>query len=244
MKTIKKYVPYLIFFFNDTATTEIHTNHDVLGQTKKKSTKNKKPAISPVELKELQQRTKKSQEDFVIEQVELAQEYERAGMLEDSRKLLQMVRKLKSDLPGLDKKIEALQESILSDNPFEFELDTSKGWGNPVARVEKGKPIRIQSAGKYRLSVTATLDPKGFPTNDKTKDMARGVRCGALMALIIPVNDKGKVGKPGDQIEIGAGRELTPQADGLLFLAVNIPPGSRSTGKLDIQLSGYVRSPK
>jgi hypothetical protein len=243
MKSIQKCVPYIVVIGAFAALFAFTSNPDVLGQSKKKTSKNKKPAISPVELKDLQQRTQTSQEDFVIGQVELAREFEKAGMLEDSKKLLQMVRKLKNDLPGLDKKIEALEESILSDNPYEFELDTSKGWGEPVARVEKGKPIRVQSAGKYRLSITATLDPKGFPTNDKTKDMARGVRCGALMALIVPIDAKGKAGKPSDHIEIGAGRELTPQANGLLFLAVNVPPGSRCTGKVDIQLSGYVRNP-
>ena len=244
MKKFSKFAPHFLAVVALVSVFALSNHGESYAQGKKGATKKKDAPINPVELKDLQQRTQKSQEDFVIGQVELAQEYEKAGMLEDSKKLLQMVQKLKSDLPGLDKKIEALEESILWDNPFEFELDTSKGWGEPVARVEKGKAIRIQAEGNFRLTLTATVDAKGFATNDKTKEMARGVRFGALMALIVPMDAKGTPGKPGDQIEIGGGREITPNDDGLLFLAVNVPAESRCTGKLDIQLSGYVRSPK
>ena len=242
MRAVLRFLPSLLVISAVVLGLGLNSNQQAFGQSNKKTTK--KPALSPAELRALQERTHKSQADFVLSQVELAQEYEKAGLLEESKGLLQLVRKMSKDLPGLERKIKLLEESILSDNPFEFQLDTSKGWGDPIARVEKGKPIRILAGGKYRLSFTGTVDAKGVATNDKTKDMARGVRLGALMALVVPISDKGKVGKPGDQIEIGAGKEFSPGESGLLFLTVNVPPGSRCTGKIEIQLSGYVKSPK
>jgi hypothetical protein len=132
----------------------------------------------------------------------------------------------------------------MTENPSEVSLDVSKGWNNPIARVEKGKPIRIQAAGNYRFQIAATvLGPEGFPTKD-VKDLIKNVRVGALTAIVIPIDGKGKAGKPGDPIEVGASREITPRENGLLFLAVNAPPGHRSTGKLTVQLSGYVKPPR
>ena len=73
--------------------------------------------------------------------------------------------------------------------------------------------------------------------------MNKNVGLGALTALVVPIV-KGKPGKPGAPIEIGSGREITPKESGFLFLAVNAPPGNRCTGKLDVQISGYVKPPR
>jgi|GEM_PF-308845 hypothetical protein len=203
---------------------------------------------SPIQLRQLELARKKTLEEFVTNTVKLSVEYERVGLLEESKKLLQTVQKIEAGAPGLKKqlqdKLDSLENSIMSENPFQFELDTSKGWGDPIARVQKGKPIRIQSAGNYRFQLQTVVGPKGFPTEDPIKEMAKGVRCGALMALIVPVDDKGKPGKPSGQIEIGEGREITPKDNGLLFLSINAPLGHKCTGDIDIQLSGYVRPPQ
>lgn len=203
----------------------------------------KKKATPPnaLQLRQLELARKKTVEEFISNTVKLSVEYERVGLLEESKKLLQTVQKLEAAVPGLKQKLEALENSIMSENPFQFELDTSKGWGDPIARVQKGKPVRIQSAGSYRFQIQGVVGPNGFPTEDPIKEMAKGVRCGALMALIVPVDDKGKAGKPGGQIEIGEGREITPKDNGLLFLTINAPTGHKCTGDIDIQLSGYVR---
>lgn len=211
--------------------------------SKSKSKKNTKPSISPAELQKLQLRLQETQKSFVDNTADLAIEFERAGMLEESKKLLQALQRLDDDIPGVKEKLKSLEESIMTDNPSEVSLDVSKGWNNPIARVEKGKPIRIQAVGKYRFQMLpVVVGPQGFSTDD-VKDLRKNVRLGALTALIIPII-KGKPGKPGEPIEIGAGREITPKESGFLFLTVNAPPGHKSTGKLDVQLSGYVKSPR
>lgn len=219
------------------------TSGQLTGSSKSKAKKNARPTISPAELQKLQIRLKETQKSFVDNTADLAIEFEKAGMLEESKKLLQALQRLDDDIPGVKEKLKSLEESIMSENPAEFSLDVSKGWNDPVARVEKGKPIRIQAAGKYRFQVASVaVGPEGFPTSD-VREMIKNVRLGALMALVVPIV-KGKPGKPGTPIEIGAGREITPHESGFLFLTVNAPPGHRSTGKLEIQLSGYVQPPR
>ena len=208
-----------------------------VGQTSKK-----KSPLSPAQMRQLELAKKKTLDEFVQNTVKIAIEYERVGLLEESKKLLQTVQRVGINDPALKKKLEAIEDSIMNDNPFQFELDTSKGWGDPVARIEKGKKIRIQSAGKYRFEVDAVaVGPTGFPSEDPVNEMAKGVPLGALMALVIPIDDKGKPGKPGTPMMIGEGKEITPQNNGLLFMAVNAPPGHKCSGELDIQISGYVR---
>ncbi|MFP6765096.1 MAG: hypothetical protein VB858_15820 [Planctomycetaceae bacterium] len=214
------------------------------GQLGKKAKKDSKPTASPAELQKLKIRVRQTQQDFIEETAQLAVDFEQAGLLEESRKLLQALQRLDGEIPGVKEKLKALGETIMTENPRELSLDVSQGWNTPVARVIKGKPVRIQAIGKYRFQVSATvLGPEGFPGND-FRGLAKNVRVGALTALIVPIDAKGKAGKPDDPVEIGAGREITPQASGLLFLAVNAPPGHRSTGKLDVLLSGYVQSPR
>lgn len=211
--------------------------------SKSKSKKSSKPTISPADLQKLQLRLQQTQKQFVDETADLAIEFEKAGLLEESKKLFQALQRLDGDLPGVKEKLKSIEESIMTENPAELSIDISKGWNDPIARVEKGKPIRIQAVGKYRFQMApVVVGPQGFST-EGVKDLNKNLRLGALTALIIPIV-KGKPGKPGEPIEIGAGREITPKESGFLFLAVNAPPGHRSTGKLDIRLSGYVKSPR
>ncbi len=206
-----------------------------------KRAKTKRPAgPSATQLRQLELKEQKAKEDFLRQQVELAKEYESAGLLEKAKDLLQTVQKVEPKVPGLKDKLDEIEESILSENPNEIELDVSKGWGDPVARVEKGKRFRVQAEGRYRFSIETEIDAKGFADSDPIREMARGVPVGALMAIIIPITDKGKPGKPGTPITVGESKEITPTESGLLFLAVNAPQGHKSSGKLDIKLSGYV----
>jgi len=216
------------------------TSGQLAGKSKKKATK---PSISPADLQKLQLRLKETQKAFVDDTADLAIEFEKAGMLEESKKLLQALQRLDNEIPGVKEKLKEIEESIMTDNPADFSLDVSKGWNDPIARVEKGKPIRIQAVGKYRFQIASiAVGPEGFPTKD-VRDVNKNVGLGALTALVVPIV-KGKPGKPGAPIEIGSGREITPKESGFLFLAVNAPPGNRCTGKLDVQISGYVKPPR
>ena len=217
---------------------------EACGQQVKKSKKNSKPTASPAELQKLKIRVLQTQKNFIDETAQLAIDFEQAGLLEESRKLLQALQRLDGEIPGVKEKLKALDETIMTGNPSQISLDVSQGWSESVARVTKGKPVRIQAVGKYRFQVAATvLGPEGFSGKD-VRGLVKNVRVGALTALIIPIDSKGKAGKPTDPVEIGTGREITPQASGLLFLAVNAPAGHRSTGRLEVQLSGYVKPPR
>lgn len=214
---------------------------ELVAQTQRsKSRRPTGPSVAKIRQLELQE--KKAKEDFLRQQVELAKEYESAGLLEKAKELLRTVQKVEPKVPGLKEKLDEIEESILSENPNEIELDVSKGWGDPIARVEKGKKFRIQAEGSYRFSIETEIDAKGFANSDPIREMAKGVPTGALMAIIIPVNDKGKPGKPGTPVAVGEGKEISPSETGLLFLGVNAPKGHKSSGTLDIKLSGYVRT--
>ena len=171
---------------------------------------------------------------FVRDAVDLARDYEKAGQLEKAKQSLESALKIQPGLPGAKEKLKQLRESILSSNELEFELDVSRGWGVPRARVFAGRAFRIQAEGSYRFVTSLAIGPQGFPTkNPKANDMALQMPCGGLMGVIVTKN------KPGKIFPIGTGREMTAKKDGLLFLKVNVPPGHRCTGKLKIRISGY-----
>ena len=65
------------------------TSGQLAGKSKTKATK---PSISPADLQKLQLRLKETQKAFVDDTADLAIEFEKAGMLEESKKLLQQVK--------------------------------------------------------------------------------------------------------------------------------------------------------
>ena len=140
---------------------------------------------------------RKLQETFVRQAAELAKEYEAAGDLETSKKMLEAILKINDNLKGVRAKIKGLDDEILSANEADLELDTSKGWDEPRARVFQGKSLRILVSGQYRFITNLPVGPEGFPTENPVKEMARGVPCGALMGLVL--DSKGKPGHPGHE---------------------------------------------
>lgn len=189
-------------------------------------------------VKVLDRQVEQRMQDFFRETAELAREYERAGELQKSKRLLRTLLKLNPKIPGVKEKIKELDETLLSANPVDFELDVGRsGWGPPRGMVFKGEKIRIQASGRYKFIANATLGPNGFSTKNPQKDdMAAGVPCGALMGAVVTED---KVGKP---FAIGASREYTPKKDGLLFLRANLPPDTKSNGRLKVRISGHIRA--
>lgn len=214
---------------------------ELFGQSKK-SRPTKPPSVAATKALEL--REKKAREQFLRDTAQLAKDYEAAGLLEKAKALLKTVQRVDGSIPGVKEKLETIEETILSANPYKFQIDTAKGWGKPVARVQKGKPFRVAAKGSYKFVVQETVGPTGFPSGDPLRQMTSGISSGALMALVVPLNDRGKPGKPGQPIAIGDGKEITPKDSGLLFIGVNAPPSNRNVGKLDVQLSGYVAKPE
>lgn len=213
---------------------------DLFGQTKK--TRPTKPP-SAAATKALELREKKAREQFLRDTAQLAKDYEAAGLLEKAKALLRTVQRVDGSIAGVKERLETIEETILSANPYKFQIDTARGWGEPVARVQKGKPFRVAAKGTYKFVLQETVGPRGFPSGDPLRQMTSGISSGALMALVVPLNDRGKPGKPGQPIVIGEGKEVTPKDSGLLFIGVNAPSGNKNVGKLDVQLSGYVAPP-
>ena len=144
-----------------------------LGAQTKRSKSKRPTGPSVAKLRQLELQEKKAKEDFLRQQVDLAKAYESAGLLEKAKALLQVVQKVEPKVPGLKDKLDEIEESILSENPNEIELDVSKGWGDPIARVEKGKKFRIQAEGSYRFSVETEIGPNGFANSNPIPSRTR-----------------------------------------------------------------------
>ena len=163
----------------------------LFGQSKKSST-NKPPSAAAVRALEL--RELKAREQFLRDTAQLANDYEEAGLLEKARELLKTVQRVDNSIAGVKEKLETIEETILTANPYQFEVDSANGWGEPVARVEKGKPFRVMARGSYKFVVQETVGPTGFPSDDPIRQMTKGIPSGALMAIVIPLDDRGKPG--------------------------------------------------
>lgn len=214
------------------------SDSELFGQSKKTTAK-KPPSVAAMRALEL--REAKAREQFLRDTAQLARDYEEAGLLEKAKDLLKTVQRVDSSIAGVKEKLDTIEETILSANPYEFSVDSAKGWGEPVARVEQGKKFRVAAKGSYKFVVQETVGPTGFPSDDPLRQMTKGIPSGALMAIVIPLNDRGK---PGQPIEVGEGKEITPKESGLLFIGVNAPAGNKNLGNIDIQLSGYVAPPQ
>lgn len=207
------------------------TSHETLPRANAQS-KTKKPG----NVKMLDVRAQKLQSDFSRDSFSLARDYENAGDLEKARQVYIVLSRLNPQAKDVRERIKRIDEALLSANAFEVEVDTSTGWGVPLARVTKGKAIQIQGGGTYRFQANLQVGPAGFSVADPVKrDLAGDVRCGALMGLVVA---KGKPGKP---FAIGSSRKFTPKNDGLLYLRVNVPAGSKCTGRLTVRLGGNVK---
>ena len=72
----------------------------------------------------------------------------------------------------------------------------------------------------------------------KAEDLVSGVPLGAVMGVVAPPGG----GRGGDKAPkpfvVGASIERRAERDGVLYLKVNVPPGSKVTGKFTAEISG------
>ncbi len=183
----------------------------------------------------LDQKAAAAQEQFLNSQAELAREYEEIGEIEKAQSVLRTMLKLSPDLTQIRDKIEALEESRIAGNEVTMEIDPSRGWMPTNVAVQKDKIIRFESTGEFRMLINQTVTPSGFQTEDVKTDLAAGVPLGALMGLIVD----GK-GKSGDPFAVGQKSEVKASQEGQLFVRVNVPPGSKCTGKIRLQITGDI----
>ncbi len=185
--------------------------------------------------KQLLQRADKAQETLLKELAEVAGEFQKQGLREQSLAILERIEKIDPQAPGVRERIELLRSELITQNGMMVEVDTSRGWGNALAEVEAGKTIRITAAGDYRLNLTATVPLTGLPTADPGRDHVKEAPFGALIGLIV------SEGQPGTPFPVNASLDMVPKKGGVLFLRANVPLSAKCTGTIKVQLSGGVR---
>ena len=209
----------------------------------------KTKAITPAELKKLDTKLEEVQRSFLKETDSIIKGYEEGGQFDRAKILLEVLLKLdpKNDL--IKKKLEQLDDQILDSTESDMDLDPGKGW-QPVGLVAKDRLIRIEVDGDYKFVASLPVGPDGFSTKDPATEMV-GAPFGAVVAIILPPTGTPAGGgggggggnpKPPNAFFVGSMYEQAANRDGLLYLKVNVPPGSKCTGKLKVKVGGVNRS--
>ena len=214
----------------------------VLAQSNKNKSKTSKP-ISSAEVKQIDVRLQKLQDTFETESKAIIDGYERSGQYDRAKFLLEVLLKLDPKNEEIKKKISELEDNVLKSSEVDFKFETSSDW-TPVGNVHKDKLARVEAAGDYKLILTASnLNADGFPTENVMRDLVGRVPTGALMGMIVTEeNQSGK--QPPEPFTIKSKHDFTPKKDGVLFLKVNAPPGSKCIGDFRIKVSGISRALK
>lgn len=223
--------------------------HAQAGKSKVKA----KP-ISPADLKKLDSKLEDVQRSFLKDTESIIKGYEEGGQFERAKILLEVLRKLDPKNEVIKKKLEQLDTQILDSTEFEIDLDPSKGW-QPVGIVAKDQPLRIDADGDYKFVASLPVTADGFPTKDPANDMVGSAPLGAVVAIIMPPTGTAGAGGGGGGGGGGGNNQKQPNAfhvgtkfeqpaprDGMLLLKVNVPLGSKCTGKLKIKVGGVTRS--
>ncbi len=214
----------------------------VLAQSSKNKSKPSKP-VSSAEVKQIDMRLQKLQDTFETESKAIIDGYERSGQYDRAKFLLEVLLKLDPKNEELKKKIAELDDNVLKSSEVDFKFETNSDW-TPVGNVHKDKLARVEAAGDYKLILTVSnLSADGFPTENVMRDLVGRVPTGALMGMIVTEeNQSGK--QPPEPFTIKSKHEFTPKKDGILYLKVNAPPGSKCIGDFRIKVSGISRATK
>jgi len=214
----------------------------VEAQTGKAKTKPK--AVSPGEMKKLDVRMEDVQKSFIKDTATLIRDFEEAGQLDRAKLLLEVLLKLDPKNDQIQKKIDSLNDQILNQSEFEYELDVSRGWVQ-VGVVSSGKLARVTVEGDYKFDASGKLTATGVPTQDPSNDMLPGFAMGSLVGIVMPAgpqpNRNNNANRP-PPFAVGAEHEWTPKQDGMLLMKVNFPSGTKCTGKLKLKVSGMVKA--
>ena len=207
--------------------------------------------LSATALRTLDTQADKAKGEYLKSLTDLAKSYEDAGQTDKSREMLQAILTVNPDDAGVKKKLKEIDEAIFQKNDFELKLDTSRPWQNAGIQLTKDQTIRITAEGDYKVYVSETLGPEGYPNDDPTKDLVSGIPMGALMAAMAPpgagASGGGNRGQRNNNEEVkpfsvGKSLEYTPKADGPIFFKVNVPVGAKATGILRITVRGHFKA--
>ncbi|NBX29400.1 hypothetical protein EBR04_02940 [bacterium] len=190
-------------------------------------------------------------ESFLRDTTTLIVSYENAGQFDRAKLILEVLQKLDPKNEAIQTKLKSLNERIMEATLQELDLDADAQW-TPVGRVVKGRPIRIEATGEYKVTATVETGPAGLPSVNPVTDMVAGVPLGGLMGVILPAAaptpPEGQPAQANQQAQqprpfpVGAAYDRPADRDGILYLKVNVPPGSKCTGQLRARLSGADKS--
>ena len=203
----------------------------------------------PPSARELDAKAQQLRDTFVREAVTLADGFAEAKQPEKAMALLEAVLRVAPDAPGVEQKVEALNESVLSSGETTFDLPAGGAWV-PAGRVFEGQPYRIAAAGDYRLQLNGDVGPAGLPPGDPTAGYLPDRPLGALLGSHVAAADlrgprrpaRGGRDRGPEVFVLGErdGSEQTPEEDGMLFLRLNVPEGAKLNGKLRVTVSGRI----
>lgn len=218
-----------------------------LVEAQSSKTKAKPKPISAGEMKKLDVRMEEVQKSFLKDTATLIRDFEEVGQPERAKLLLEVLLKLDPKNDQIQKKLDALNEQILDQSEFEYELDTSKPAWVQMGLVTGGKLYRVTAEGDYKFEAAGKLNADGVPSQDPANDMVAGIPLGTLMGVVMPVNaqpsrnNNGNPNRP-PPFAIKSEYENTTKQDGVLLIKINMPPGTKCTGKLKLKISGVVRA--
>lgn len=190
-------------------------------------------------VKQLKLQADKVRDSFIRQSADIAKKYSDAGDYESSRKMLESILIIKKDVPGVKEMIKQLNEKLMTSNSSDFDIDASRNWNVPAGLVAKGKMVRIQATGTYSFITDLKVSVAGLPDATPMKELAKGIPPGALMGIVVS-KEKGKP-KMSRPFKIGNKVEYVPKEDGLLMIGLNLPAGHRSTGKIKVRISGFIK---
>ena len=200
--------------------------------------KNKPKALKEAELKRLDTKMDEFRESFLRDISSLIKSYEDIGQYERSKVLLEALQKLDPQSEPVKEKLAQVKEQILAASEFEFDIDPARPW-QAVGALSAGTTLRIRVAGEYKLVTTATVAADGLAGDNPAEDLIPNVPFGAVMAVIGPAGSaERKNDKQPRPFTVGSAYEKPVAADGVLYLKVNLPPGSKCTGRLTARISG------
>lgn len=182
----------------------------------------------------------KVQQDFVKGLLDLALKYEEAGDLGKAKEMFQSILKVRPDAESAARKLKEYDEAAFKDNKVDIEVDSSRGWTATGLAVTKDKPLHLNANGTYKLIVNEDVDANGYPSRDPQRDLISGIPTGALMAIVVSPSQGGGRNRSDEPrpVLIGSEQEFTPKESGLLMLKLNVPPNSRSIGKVRVTVTG------
>ena len=195
----------------------------------------------------LEKKVEEAEASFMKTAADAARDYEELGELEKAQDVLRKILSLQPGLKKVRDKIKELEEARLATNEVTLDIDPGKGWIVTGVAVKKGNKIRFLSDGECRILISQRIGTDGFPSSDVKQDLAVGVPLGALKGVIDNGTAKGKgKGKtrPGTPFLIGKKSEIAASQDGQLLVRMNVPPGSKCTGRIRLKISGDILIPK